>query len=70
MKDLLVMKFGGTSVSDPDRIRRAARRVAEARADGHRVAVVVTAPLTADEAWVDLPPSALAVFVEGQRHAF
>jgi predicted glutamine amidotransferase len=34
------------------------------------VAVVVTAPLTADEAWVDLPPSELAVFVEGQRHAF
>jgi aspartate kinase len=39
----LVMKFGGTSVSDPDRIRRAARRVAESRADGHRVAVVVSA---------------------------
>jgi glutamine amidotransferase len=35
-----------------------------------RVAVVVTAPLTADEVWVDLPPSELAVFVEGQRHAF
>lgn len=39
----LVMKFGGTSVADPDRIRRAARRVAEAKADGHRVAVVVSA---------------------------
>jgi len=39
----LVMKFGGTSVADPDRIRRAARRVAESRADGHRVAVVVSA---------------------------
>ena len=39
----LVMKFGGTSVADPERIRRAARRVAEAKADGHRVAVVVSA---------------------------
>jgi len=39
----LVMKFGGTSVADPDRIRRAARRVAEAKADGHQVAVVVSA---------------------------
>jgi 3-hydroxyisobutyrate dehydrogenase-like beta-hydroxyacid dehydrogenase len=28
----LVMKFGGTSVADPERIRRAARRVAEAAA--------------------------------------
>ena len=39
----LVMKFGGTSVADPERIRRAARRVAEAKADGHQVAVVVSA---------------------------
>ena len=39
----LVMKFGGTSVADPERIRRAARRVAEAKADGHHVAVVVSA---------------------------
>ena len=39
----LVMKFGGTSVADPEHIRRAARRVAEAKADGHQVAVVVSA---------------------------
>ena len=39
----LVMKFGGISVADPERIRRAARRVAEAKADGHQVAVVVSA---------------------------
>jgi aspartate kinase len=39
----LVMKFGGTSMGDPERIRRAARIVAaEARA-GHKVAVVVSA---------------------------
>jgi aspartate kinase len=39
----LVMKFGGTSVADPERIARVARLVAaEARA-GHRIAVVVSA---------------------------
>ncbi|WP_339913619.1 aspartate kinase [uncultured Brevundimonas sp.] len=39
----LVMKFGGTSMGDLERIRRAARIVAaEARA-GHRIAVVVSA---------------------------
>ena len=39
----LVMKFGGTSLADLERIRRVARLVAaEARA-GHRVAVVVSA---------------------------
>ena len=35
-----------------------------------RVAVVVTAPLTADESWIDLKPSELAVFVEGRRQSF
>ena len=39
----VVMKFGGTSVSDPDRIRRCATRVADRRAEGHQVAVVVSA---------------------------
>lgn len=39
----VVMKFGGTSVADPDRIRRAAARVADRRAEGHDVAVVVSA---------------------------
>jgi len=50
----LVMKFGGTSVSDPDRIRRAARRVAETRADGHRVAVVVSAMGHTTDELIDL----------------
>jgi glutamine amidotransferase len=36
---------------------------------GDRVAVVVTAALTADENWIDLRPSELAVFVQGQRQA-
>jgi aspartate kinase len=39
----LVMKFGGTSVADLDRIRRVGRLVAAEAAAGHRVAVVVSA---------------------------
>ncbi len=39
----LVMKFGGTSVADLDRIRRVGRLVAAEVAAGHKVAVVVSA---------------------------
>ncbi|MEI9906164.1 MAG: aspartate kinase [Asticcacaulis sp.] len=39
----LVMKFGGTSMADLERIRRAARLVAAEVDAGHRVAVVVSA---------------------------
>jgi aspartate kinase len=39
----LVMKFGGTSVGDVERIRRVARLVAAERAKGHGIAVVVSA---------------------------
>ncbi len=39
----LVMKFGGTSVADLERIRRVARLVAAERERGHAVAVVVSA---------------------------
>jgi aspartate kinase len=39
----LVMKFGGTSVADLDRIRNAAARVQREHAAGHQVAVVVSA---------------------------
>jgi aspartate kinase len=39
----LVMKFGGTSVADLDRIRRAADRIAAEIEAGHQVAVVVSA---------------------------
>jgi len=39
----LVMKFGGTSVADLERIRRVARLVAAEQAAGHDVAVVVSA---------------------------
>src|SRR6202142_355690 len=39
----LVMKFGGTSVADPDRIRNVARHVKREVDAGHDVAVVVSA---------------------------
>ena len=39
----IVMKFGGTSVADLDRIRNVARRVEREIAAGHQVAVVVSA---------------------------
>jgi aspartate kinase len=40
---LIVQKYGGTSVGDPDRIRNVAKRVLATQAEGHRVAVVVSA---------------------------
>jgi aspartate kinase len=39
----VVMKFGGTSVADADRIRAAARRAIRTQKAGHRVAIVVSA---------------------------
>ena len=40
---LIVQKYGGTSVGTPERIRRVARRVADARARGDQLVVVVSA---------------------------
>ncbi|HEX7090985.1 MAG TPA: aspartate kinase [Longimicrobiales bacterium] len=40
---LVVKKFGGTSVGSPERIQAVAKRVAAARAQGERVALVVSA---------------------------
>ncbi len=40
----LVMKFGGTSVADPEKIHRAAERAIAARRGGRAVVVVVSAP--------------------------
>ena len=37
------MKFGGTSVADADRLKRAARRIVDKRAAGHRVVAVLSA---------------------------
>jgi aspartate kinase len=40
---LVVMKFGGSSVANADRIRRVARRIARVRADGADLCIVVSA---------------------------
>jgi aspartate kinase len=40
---LIVQKYGGTSVGNPDRIRHVARRVVQAAEAGNRVCVVVSA---------------------------
>jgi aspartate kinase len=40
---LIIQKYGGTSVANPERIRNVARRVARYKALGHQVVVVVSA---------------------------
>jgi aspartate kinase len=42
-RDLVVMKFGGTSVAEPDDIKRAAQRIVAARERGNRVVAVLSA---------------------------
>jgi aspartate kinase len=41
--DIVVMKFGGTSVADAERIKRAAGRIVSAREEGKRVVAVLSA---------------------------
>ncbi|MHB8532448.1 MAG: aspartate kinase [Solirubrobacteraceae bacterium] len=43
MPGLICMKFGGTSVADAERIKRAARRIVEKREAGHSVVAVLSA---------------------------
>ncbi len=40
---IIVQKYGGTSVANPDRIRNVAKRVARYKAMGHQIVVVVSA---------------------------
>ncbi|GGN95518.1 aspartate kinase [Saccharibacillus kuerlensis] len=40
---LFVMKFGGSSVGDTERMQRVAKRIAEKKEEGHRCVVVVSA---------------------------
>ena len=42
-RDLVVMKFGGTSVGDTEKIKDVARRLVAARETGHRVVGVLSA---------------------------
>jgi aspartate kinase len=43
MSQLIVQKYGGSSVADPEKIQNVARRVAGYAAQGHRLVVVVSA---------------------------
>jgi aspartate kinase len=43
MPGTIVMKFGGTSVADAERLRNAARRIVQKRERGHRVVAVLSA---------------------------
>jgi aspartate kinase len=43
VSELVVMKFGGTSVADAGRIKRAAQRIVDTREAGHRVVAVLSA---------------------------
>src|SRR5947209_11942633 len=49
MPDTIVMKFGGTSVADAERIKRAAARIAAQRDAGRRVVAVLSARGTTTE---------------------
>jgi aspartate kinase len=40
---VIVMKFGGTSVADAERVKRAARRIVDRREEGHPVVAVLSA---------------------------
>ncbi len=51
---LVVQKFGGTSVADPDRMRRVAQHVADTRVGGNGVVVVVSAMGKATDNLLDL----------------
>ena len=43
MSGTVVMKFGGTSVADAERLKRAARRIVAARENGQKVVAVLSA---------------------------
>src|SRR2546423_876969 len=41
--ETVVMKFGGTSVADAERVKAAARRIVQRKEEGHRVVAVLSA---------------------------
>src|SRR5499426_2906308 len=51
---LVVQKYGGSSVADPEKIKNVARRVADSAARGHRMVVVVSAMGKTTDGLVDL----------------
>jgi aspartate kinase len=58
--DRLVLKFGGTSMGDVERIRRAARYVAREAAQGQAVAVVVSAQAGETDRLIKLASACMA----------
>jgi len=52
--DLVVLKFGGTSVADAQRIRRAARRAIQEKQNGNQVVMVVSAMGKTTDKLIDL----------------
>jgi len=57
---LIVQKYGGSSVSDAERIKRVAERIVTARKAGHEVVVVVSAMGDTTDELLDL---AIAVII-------
>ncbi|MDT3395810.1 aspartate kinase [Streptomyces sp. B1866] len=51
---LIVQKYGGSSVADADGIKRVAKRIVEAKMDGHQVVVVVSAMGDTTDELIDL----------------
>ena len=51
---LIVQKFGGSSVANPERILRVADRVVKTRRAGHQVVVVVSALGDTTDELIDL----------------
>ena len=51
---LIVQKYGGTSVADPERMRNVARHIAKTKAEGHQLVIVVSAMGKATDNLMDL----------------
>src|ERR687896_700682 len=58
--DTVVMKFGGSSVADPEKIRHVARRLVEARERGARVVGTISAMGKTTDALLDLGHEAVS----------
>ena len=63
---LIVQKFGGSSVSDAEKIKHVAQRVLQTQADGNQVCVVVSAMGDTTDELIDLANS-VTTDVEGNR---
>lgn len=63
---LIVQKFGGSSVSDAEKIKHVAQRVLQTQAEGNRVCVVVSAMGDTTDELIDLANS-VTTDVEGNR---